>query len=169
MGTKKIGLLVVIFCLVLIAGSAHAVVPFDAIYMVDSEFSTTQKDIFDFNDPSPWIYLNVPVVPAYNVSLSFYVSPTDDHYWTYELNNTGEEIWISLDDGYQGLLPPQAIDWIDIKEIGTWEVTAKYAGCGSGCELNYGTTSFTVVPEPVSSMLFLVGAATLGFRRFRKK
>lgn len=26
----------------------------------------------------------------------------------------------------------------------------------------------TVVPEPVSSTLFLVGAATLGFRRFRK-
>jgi hypothetical protein len=27
----------------------------------------------------------------------------------------------------------------------------------------------SVVPEPVSSTLFLVGAATLGFRRFRKK
>jgi hypothetical protein len=35
-----------------------------------------------------------------------------------------------------------------------------------------GTTSAWaagVVPEPVSSTLFLVGAATLGFRRFRKK
>ena len=27
----------------------------------------------------------------------------------------------------------------------------------------------TVVPEPISSTLFLAGAATLGFRRFRKK
>ncbi|UCD35806.1 MAG: PEP-CTERM sorting domain-containing protein, partial [Nitrospiraceae bacterium] len=27
----------------------------------------------------------------------------------------------------------------------------------------------TVVPEPISSTLFLVGAATLGYRRFRKK
>jgi len=27
----------------------------------------------------------------------------------------------------------------------------------------------TIVPEPVSSALFIVGAATLGFRRFRKK
>jgi len=27
----------------------------------------------------------------------------------------------------------------------------------------------TVVPEPISSTLFIVGAATLGFRRFRKK
>ena len=29
--------------------------------------------------------------------------------------------------------------------------------------------STTVVPEPVSSILFLAGGATLGFRRFRKK
>ena len=29
--------------------------------------------------------------------------------------------------------------------------------------------STTVVPEPVSSTLFMIGAATLGFRRFRKK
>ncbi|UCH81270.1 MAG: PEP-CTERM sorting domain-containing protein [Nitrospiraceae bacterium] len=26
-----------------------------------------------------------------------------------------------------------------------------------------------VVPEPISSTLFIVGGATLGFRRFRKK
>ncbi len=29
--------------------------------------------------------------------------------------------------------------------------------------------SLTVVPEPVSSTLFIIGAATLGFRRFRKR
>ena len=32
-----------------------------------------------------------------------------------------------------------------------------------------GAASFSVAPEPVSSTLFLVGAATLGFKRFRKK
>jgi len=31
------------------------------------------------------------------------------------------------------------------------------------------TTSAPVVPEPISSILFIVGGATLGFRRFRKK
>jgi len=40
---------------------------------------------------------------------------------------------------------------------------------------NPGVTTFnatfsnTVVPEPISSTLFIVGAATLGFRRFRRK
>jgi hypothetical protein len=32
-----------------------------------------------------------------------------------------------------------------------------------------GATSLSVAPEPVSSTLFLAGAATLGFKRFRKK
>jgi len=30
------------------------------------------------------------------------------------------------------------------------------------------TTNVAIVPEPISSTLFLVGAATLGYRRFRK-
>ena len=44
-----------------------------------------------------------------------------------------------------------------------------YATCWN--EENQGTTSAiaaAVVPEPISSTLFLVGAATLGYRRFRK-
>jgi len=41
-----------------------------------------------------------------------------------------------------------------------------YPDCGSGWIAN---TTVTVVPEPISSTLFIVGGATLGFRRFRKK
>jgi hypothetical protein len=34
---------------------------------------------------------------------------------------------------------------------------------------NYGYIVESVVPEPISSTLFIVGGATLGFRRFRKR
>ena len=34
---------------------------------------------------------------------------------------------------------------------------------------NYAETPPPVVPEPISSALFIIGAATMGFRRFRKK
>jgi len=42
-----------------------------------------------------------------------------------------------------------------------------YVGTGGTCSGWVGTTS--VVPEPVSSTLFIVGAASLGFRRFLRK
>jgi hypothetical protein len=42
-----------------------------------------------------------------------------------------------------------------------------YLSTSSGNQIVSGTA--TLVPEPVSSTLFLVGGATLGFRRFRKK
>lgn len=51
---------------------------------------------------------------------------------------------------------------------GIWCDQAKYPECAA----EGGTTSTWsagVVPEPVSSTLFVVGAATLGFRRFRKR
>ncbi len=40
---------------------------------------------------------------------------------------------------------------------------------GETYQLNSITLPLTVVPEPISSILFIVGGATLGFRRFRKK
>jgi hypothetical protein len=44
-----------------------------------------------------------------------------------------------------------------------WAETQSTGGFGAAGDVP------SVVPEPVSSSLFLVGAATLGFRRFRKK
>ena len=70
-------------------------------------------------------------------------------------------------------------DFLEIALPGTGSNGPFYAAvkltgipCGDPEDPNcqQGTTSAwaSVVPEPVSSTLFLVGAATLGFRRFRK-
>lgn len=58
----------------------------------------------------------------------------------------------------------------DYGSDGTWDLTDTNYG---DIDLTHGSynggfAAFTVVPEPISSILFLVGGATLGFRRFRK-
>ena len=48
------------------------------------------------------------------------------------------------------------------------EIRLNTAGLGPDTDFDNVRLSATVVPEPVSSTLFIVGGATLGFRRFRK-
>lgn len=51
---------------------------------------------------------------------------------------------------------------------GVWQANF-FGGYGTGGDLSSNMGAGYLAPEPVSSTLFLVGAATLGFRRFCKK
>jgi hypothetical protein len=53
-----------------------------------------------------------------------------------------------------------------------FNLRTEYADVFSSLEYNYGHPSqitVNLVPEPISSTLFIIGSATLGFRRFRRK
>ncbi len=63
--------------------------------------------------------------------------------------------------------------WFDISSTGSGTGTGFFTDSGftamSSVAINGTGSDVVVTPEPVSSALFLVGGATLGFRRFRKK
>lgn len=61
----------------------------------------------------------------------------------------------SLDSGATFQSPFAPLDW-------SMETPGQY-------EWHLSANSLTIVPEPISSTLFIIGGATLGFRRFRKK
>ena len=65
-------------------------------------------------------------------------------------------------------------EWIDngVRQEGAWKVAAGFrGGIGGNTRLGGGELLFNVAaaPEPISSVLFLLGGAVLGIKRFRKK
>ena len=156
------GLAVLVFSLALVAGTAFAAgsggktIDISTIYMVDSEGSTTQQDICGWND-TPWLYFELPSDAGSN-------------------NIVAESWWYDADDVLQGHLVSydtstiwQTLgDWDNVKSLDGWTVTAKYTATGPNTN-GAGSTGFTVTPEPISTILFLTGGATLGIRRFWKK
>jgi hypothetical protein len=148
-------------------------VEFNAIYTVNADLSTTMQDIFQL-DETPFLYVEFSDgVGSGDVTLTFWDSPTNTMYYTKTLTSWNQsQLWVSLDDGYSDAALTNAIDWIDVRELGDWAINVDFT-TDPGSKYNEktvsGVTGFTVVPEPVSSTLFIVGAATLGYRRFRKK
>lgn len=150
---KKIirGLVVFLFLASVWANSVFA--DFDAIYMTDSSGSFISQTIFDWGD-TPWLYLKLPE-SGLNVTQSNWKDPDSNYYFIGSDPGTEQEIWLSLND------------WDSIKRTGLWEAEAVYSYASGS--FSSGSTSFTVSPEPISSILFVTGGATLAVRHYRKK
>ena len=152
-------LAVFIFSLAVLAGSAFAKVSITDLYTVGSSGDTTLQDTFTWNE-IPWLYF---AVSGSNMNGTY----TAESWWNdpgspptqYDVSGTygkgTTQVWLSL------------ADWNSAKKMGLWTVDAKYSKSKSNSDT--ANTSFTVTPEPISSILFLTGGATLGFRRFWKK
>ena len=152
-------LAVLVFSLVLVSGTAFAkTYNITTVYTVDSYGSTTLQDTYAW-DEVPWLYFELPTNAGSNMivaSSSWYDESGDLQYSISNDYSKGTtQIWQTPGNNWNPLL-------------GDWSVTASYTAKGPKTN-GTGATSFTVTPEPISSILFLTGGATLGFRRFRKK
>lgn len=84
--------------------------------------------------------------------------------FNYEQGQTTAEARIAVDLGFDFMQEYSTSS----EELFT--ISSAISNTSDGFEIYFLSSGYTatVVPEPVSSTLFIVGAATLGFRRFRK-
>jgi len=77
----------------------------------------------------------------------------------------------SIDEGGNFRIWESPQNWLSIRKLGDWEAKvvwkAKVGDFWTG--YRWKTADFTVTPEPVSGILFLVGGVSLAVVRLRKK
>jgi len=83
--------------------------------------------------------------------------------WGYEYDDKGyTDIYVTDSDDSEFQLVKTSVSWNPGKNC--WILGDAYKGYHIG-----GVEAFAVIPEPISSLLFLVGAAPLAYFRYRKK
>jgi len=157
MKRKIITIIISLFIIFISNFSVFASTPipgYSKIWTVASPESTDPQSVF-YWDQTPWLYLELPWA-GLNFTGSWWEDPEGEfHFADNGVDDSGNlEIWISLDN------------WDMVKSPGEWYIDA-FTSYADGSIL-IGQTSFTVVPEPVSTVLFISGGATLLIRRFWK-
>ncbi len=169
------GLIVFLLSVGLVATTAFArgggdnnTIPIQVIYTVGSSGSTLQQSTFSWSE-TPWLYFELPSGAGTNniVTQSWWKDPDNiqrEYITQNEADNT-IQVWQSLGSDR----------WNAIKREGQWTILAQYDTM-SPQRTGTGSTNFTVtgppppvIPEPISSILFVAGGATLGIRRYWKK
>jgi len=145
---------------------------FSEIYPVDNKFSVSEKTTFGWGE-KPWIYLQLPDSGyEYDITKSFWWDPVEGGSKRHQAdlilrNDAQRQVWVSFtnakwfgSDGNPGL-----------REAGDWKVMAFSQLFFSPNSVRAaGRTGFTVTPEPISSVLFLLGSGVLvGVSRIRKR
>ncbi|MFH1691848.1 MAG: PEP-CTERM sorting domain-containing protein [Candidatus Omnitrophota bacterium] len=159
--------LAVVLCLA-VPVLAFADSAYERIYTVASNGSQAQKTEFNLGQ-KPWLFLELPDGLEYDLIRTVVVWGEDGSAYTARPNTdpffgpTDRKIWTTIND----------TTWASIQAGGSWSASP-ITILVKDCDLNLvtGSTNFTVnstvVPEPISTSLFLLGAGVIGLRRRRK-
>ncbi|MCK4851520.1 MAG: PEP-CTERM sorting domain-containing protein [Candidatus Omnitrophica bacterium] len=167
---KKFMLLAVLFVFAgaFFGGEAGAVFDVDT-----TDSGGTHQGSFGYNE-LPYLKLTFPDASG-EVTLNWWDTPdlgSDYEYWA-TLSSSGTDTLVtSFDDIPFKNLSGDTFTWRNtyptIRAYGTWNIKACYYPSGSSCSGTEATTSFNIVPEPVSSALFLIGGMTFVAARRRR-
>lgn len=133
----------------------------------------TTAPVTEFNfDQIPSLYVKLLEAPG---GIALQVTSTT---WTWGSGSSAEKIDLGSDivaDSTSNAfwVTPDAKTWSAHRQVGEWSVSGQtMALAGDGFHAFSGNTTFNVkaAPEPISSALFLLGAAVFGLKgRLRKK
>ena len=152
---------VVLFSVFVLANSAFAVQPSFYIHMTYND-GNTEDVVTTFGwEQQPYLYIHLPS-EARTYTISWWDPPGGELFYDCFKVTIGEdEVWHTLGDWFD--------DPDGSRQLGLWNVRADYSSfTGSGSD----TTSFTVTPEPLSSVLFLIGGISLaafGRKKLRRR
>jgi hypothetical protein len=123
------------------------------------ENNTHKKTEFGWNE-TPFVYLQLKRIDKKEDLNINYV-------WTHGTDSyTQSETYSDI----ASLKSWQDLDiWNSVRAIGDWTVSASWGYAGKGCDMITRTSTFNVVPEPVSLVLFGLGAGVLGLAQLRRK
>ena len=124
-----------------------------SVISVNGNTSTESMDEFSLND-TPWLYISIPEVEDVHGTTALWKSEQNSYFFTSYMG-ADNNIYFSLDN------------WDSIKTPGEWNVGVTSMQFIEGSyQMTSNSTSFTVTPEPMSYVLFLVGGGALAGRHF---
>ena len=122
-------------------------------YTVGSSGSTVAKGTFGF-DETPFLYMKLPN-DGFNFASSFWHAPSASTYFASQGPSSTDARWLSL------------ASWGSVKEAGDWTIDSNVF-YSTGLTAT-DSASFTVTPEPLAMVLFLVGGAPIAVNLYRRR